>query len=139
MILKYFHLKKNKGKSFKKPILYFGDWGIQALSNCILTDIHLNLIKKFFNNNLKKICKIYFRINLNKIKTKKPFDSRMGAGKGEFKNYVSKIKKGDILFELNILPNNIIINYIKLLSYKLPLKIRIIYKYNKKFFNAKNI
>nr|QEM01803.1 50S ribosomal protein L16 [Nephromyces sp. ex Molgula occidentalis] len=133
--IKYLHLKKNKGKQLKNPILYFGNWGLQALSSSIITDIHLNLIKKFFNNNLKKLCKIYFRINLNKIKTKKSFDSRMGSGKGDFNNYVCKIQKGDILFELNILPTNIIINYIKILSYKLPLKTRIIYKYNniKKF------
>nr|QEM01572.1 50S ribosomal protein L16 [Nephromyces sp. ex Molgula occidentalis] len=127
---KYFHLKKIKGKRYLNPNLYFGNSGMQAMSNSIISTIHINLIKKIFNNKLKKICKIYFRVNWNQIKTKKPASSRMGSGKGNLDLYVCNIQKGDVLFELNKLPNDIIINFYKTLSYKLPFKTRIIYKHN---------
>nr|QEM01631.1 50S ribosomal protein L16 [Nephromyces sp. ex Molgula occidentalis] len=125
---KNIYLKKNKNKKKLNAILYFGNIGLQILSSNLISNIHLNLIKKFFNNKLKKIYKIYFRVNWNKIKTKKSFDSRMGSGKGNINLYVSKVYKGDILFEINTIINDFIIKNLKVLSYKLPFKTRIIYK-----------
>nr|QEM01661.1 50S ribosomal protein L16 [Nephromyces sp. ex Molgula occidentalis] len=125
-----FHLKKIKGKTFNNPQLYFGNIGLQALSNNLICQEHLSLIKKSFNNYLKKEGKLYFRINCNQIKTKKATDSRMGSGKGSFYKYVAKIKKGDILFEIKWNLNTISFNFLKFISYKLPIKTRIIYIYH---------
>nr|QEM01602.1 50S ribosomal protein L16 [Nephromyces sp. ex Molgula occidentalis] len=126
----YFHLKKIKGKSLLNINLYFGNTGLQAISNGLIKKKHIELIKKSFNYYLKKTAIIYLRVNCNQIKTKKPNDSRMGSGKGELDEYVAQIKKGTILFEINLLPNPLIIKYLKFLSYKLPFKTRIIYKKN---------
>nr|QEM01863.1 50S ribosomal protein L16 [Nephromyces sp. ex Molgula occidentalis] len=126
----YFHFKKTKGNPILNPKLYFGNTGLQAISSNLIYKEHIELIKKSFNKQLKKIGKIYFRINCNKIKTKKPSDSRMGSGKGSLDKYVAKIKKGDILFEINLNPNFLVIKFLKFISYKLPLKTRIIYKKN---------
>nr|QEM01833.1 50S ribosomal protein L16 [Nephromyces sp. ex Molgula occidentalis] len=126
----YFHFKKNKGNALLNPNLYFGNTGLQAISSNLISKEHIELIKKSFNQYLKKIAQIYIRINCNKIKTKKAPDSRMGSGKGPLDKYVAKVKKGDILFEININPNLAVIKFLKFISYKLPIKTRIIYKKN---------
>ena len=53
-------------------------------------------------------------------------ESRMGSGKGNVKYWVAVIKKGIILFELKGLSPIISMNLLKSISYKLPLKTKII-------------
>nr|QEM01892.1 50S ribosomal protein L16 [Nephromyces sp. ex Molgula occidentalis] len=125
---KYLHIKKFKGNLELNKNLFFGNCGLQILSNSILSDIYIDLIKKQFIKSLKKFSKLYFRINWNKILTKKSSESRMGSGKGDFYKKVCIVKYGDILFELKTEITPLVLNFFKVISYKLPIKTQIIYK-----------
>ena len=60
--------------------------------------------------------------------TKKPIEVRMGKGKGNVNKWVSYIKPGTIIYEINSLSNLKAIEALKNASIKLPFKTKIVYK-----------
>nr|QEM01742.1 50S ribosomal protein L16 [Nephromyces sp. ex Molgula occidentalis] len=123
----YLHFKKIK--SYPKNIkLSFGNWAFQATSNSLFEMKHINIIKTSFSKYFKTLHNLYFKINLNTIKTSKSNESRMGAGKGKTFISVSKIKKYMIVFELRTQSTELVFKFFKDISYKLPSKGIIIYQ-----------
>ena len=60
--------------------------------------------------------------------TKKPIEVRMGKGKGNVNKWISYIKQGTIIYEINSLSNLKAIEALKNASIKLPFKTKIVYK-----------
>ena len=75
------------------------------------------------------------QLSKNKPITKKPAEVRMGKGKGPVEYWVSVVKPGKIMFEINGVPINVAKRTIKLASQKLPIKTKFVirkeYKYIK--------
>lgn len=67
------------------------------------------------------IC-LHYLIN----KTVKSKGSRMGSGKGDFCNSISKIKKFDILFRFTNIEKVCVDNILKKIKFKLPIKVGIV-------------
>jgi large subunit ribosomal protein L16 len=72
--------------------------------------------------------KIWIRIFPDKPITERAAESRMGSGKGTVEYWVAVIKPGAIIFEINGLYKETARKVLKLASYKLPIKTKIIEK-----------
>src|SRR3989339_267429 len=99
--------KHQRGRLFGKVVknsafnLKFGTLGIKVIESGFLTTTHLEIIRRILVKKSNKSAKIWFRISARKIITAKAKDSRMGKGKGVFVCFISPIKAGTILLEID--------------------------------------
>jgi large subunit ribosomal protein L16 len=61
-------------------------------------------------------------------KTKKPAEVRMGSGKGSPEGWVAVVKKGTVMFEIGGTTPEVALEALRLASYKLPVKCKIVTK-----------
>ena len=125
--MKKFKFTKNikfKGINFNKCI--YGTWAIQTTTYGILSVKHINIIKQYLQKNMKKFKQFKFNITLNRISTKKPLDTRMGVGKSSIIEQQYFLKPGSIFLEFYNIPENIIFSIFKIITNKIPIKIKLI-------------
>lgn len=77
---------------------------------------------------IKRGGKIWIRVFPDKPVTKKGEQSTMGSGKGAVDHYVTIIKPGMILFEMDGVPEDKAKEAMRLAAHKLPVKTRFIVK-----------
>lgn len=94
---------RNKGNSYKRNFLIFGNYGLKSISNGFLNFKQIESARKSLVHNIGKNSKILIRIFTDKVLTKKPLEIRMGKGKGNIFDWVSVIKPGIIIFEIKSL------------------------------------
>jgi large subunit ribosomal protein L16 len=70
--------------------------------------------------------KIWIRIFPDKPITKKPAETRMGSGKGNPEGWVSVVKPGRILFEMDGVGLDTAREAMRLAAHKLPVKTRFV-------------
>jgi len=125
---KYYKKRYFKGIELRSNKLKFGYFGLKALNSGILTFKHLESGRKTINQILKRSGKIWIRVFPSLSMTKKPIEVRMGKGKGNVNKWISYIKPGTIIYEINSLSNLKAIEALKNASIKLPFKTKIVYK-----------
>jgi large subunit ribosomal protein L16 len=82
---------------------------------------------------LKRRGKVWIRIFPDKPVTKRAAETRMGKGKGNVEFWVAVVKPGRILFEVGGgLPEETAREALRLASYKLPIKTKIVSRYGVK-------
>lgn len=121
---KYTKTIKHKGMNFKK--VNYGEWAIQATDYGILSSKHLTLLRQDLQKNFKKVEKFKFNLTLNKIRTKKPLDTRMGGGKGLLYDNQYFLKPGSILLEFRNVSLSLILFIFRLIINKISIKLRLI-------------
>ena len=77
---------------------------------------------------VRRTGKIWIRIFPDRPITERAAESRMGAGKGAVDYWVAVVKPGAVLFEINGLNREMAYKVLKLASYKLPIKTKILEK-----------
>jgi large subunit ribosomal protein L16 len=119
------HRARLKGVSSANKIV-FGEYGIQALEPVWLTSRQIEATRRSITRYVRKTGKIWIRIFPDKPITERAAESRMGSGKGAVDYWVAVIKPGAVLFEINGLEKEQAYRVLKLASYKLPIKTKII-------------
>ena len=119
------HRGRLKGVSTANTVV-FGEYGIQALEPVWLTSRQIEATRRSITRYVRKTGKIWIRIFPDKPITERAAESRMGSGKGAVDYWVAVIKPGAILFEINGLEKERAFNVLKLASYKLPIKTKIV-------------
>jgi len=119
------HRGRLKGVSTANTVV-FGEHGIQALEPVWLTSRQIEATRRSITRYVRKTGKIWIRIFPDKPITERAAESRMGAGKGAVDYWVAVIKPGAILFEINGLEKEAAYKVLKLASYKLPIKTKIV-------------
>jgi large subunit ribosomal protein L16 len=119
------HRGRFKGVS-KADTIIFGDYGIQALEPVWLTSRQIEATRRSITRYVRRTGKIWIRIFPDKPITERAAESRMGSGKGAVDYWVAVIKPGAVLFEINGLDQDRAFKVLKLASYKLPIKTKII-------------
>lgn len=103
-----------------------GVYGIKACSFGFLNIKQVETARRILVRVTKKLGIIIIRIHFYISKTKKPLGSRMGRGVGSFKELLSVVVRGMVLFEIS----NVSYQYIKrafnLLKVWFPIKLRLI-------------
>ena len=119
------HRGRLKGVSTANTVV-FGEYGIQALEPVWLTSRQIEATRRSITRYVRKTGKIWIRIFPDKPITEREAESRMGSGKGAVDYWVAVIKPGAVLFEINGLEQEQAYKVLKLASYKLPIKTKII-------------
>ncbi len=99
-INKQFHKYNFKGYDKRSFFINNGLVGIRTLEPGFISTSELKAVNLFLKKNIKKSGKIWYRFFINHVKTKKPLETRMGKGKGNFDTYVSAVKSGRIIIEI---------------------------------------
>ncbi len=122
------HGIKYEGLSKGGNEVSFGEMGLQAVTGAWITNRQIEAARIVLSRYCKKEGKVYIRIFPHLAKTKKPAEVRMGSGKGSPEQWVAVVKQNRVMFEMAGLPEETMREALRLASYKLPNKCRVIKK-----------
>lgn len=117
---------KMKGKSTRGHRVSFGDFGLKALEPAWITSRQIESCRVAITRKMKRDGKVWIRIFPDKPVSKKPLETRMGKGKGAPEFWVAPVRRGKIMFEVAGVSKEIAMDALKLASYKLPIKVKIV-------------
>lgn len=106
--------------------LAFGSYGLKAISGGEITARQIEAARKAVAHELKRGGKIWIRIFPHQPITRKAAEVPMGAGKGTVEFYVSQIKRGHILMEMDGVEEVIARRALYLAGSKLPVRTRFV-------------
>lgn len=115
-----------KGKAFRGNKVSFGEYGIQALESCWLTQRQIEAGRIALVRALRKGAKVWIQVFPDKPYTKKPNEVRMGGGKGDPEGFVAVVRPGKILYEFSGVPEEVAEEAHRLVDAKLPIKTRLV-------------
>jgi large subunit ribosomal protein L16 len=126
--VKYRKLQRGrmKGKAKGGVELNFGTYGLQALEPAWIKSQQIEASRIAITRFIDKGGKMWIRIFPDKSVSKKPAETRMGKGKGAPEFWVSVVKPGRIMFELEGVTEELARKAFALAAHKLPIKTRFI-------------
>jgi len=116
---------RRKGSAQRGNVLSYGEFGLQVLQNGWLTNVEIEAARVAISRKIQ-LGKVFIRAYPDKPVTKKPAETRMGKGKGMVEFWVSVVKRGKILFEVEGLPEEIAKEAMRLAAYKISLPTRFV-------------
>lgn len=126
------HLRGSySGVSHKGNSLSFGTFGLKALSTAEVTSRQIEAARKVLSRYTKRGGKIWITIFPHKPITRKALEVPMGGGKGTPEFFVSVVKPGRIMFEMDGIPELSAKEALTLAGHKLPVKCKYINKLKK--------
>ena len=118
-----------RGKAWKGHTVAFGDYGLKALEPGWITDRQIEAARVAITRFVKRNGRVWIRIFPDKPITKKPQETRMGKGKGSPEQWVSVVKPGRILYEMEGVTEVQAREAMRLAGHKLPLKTRFVTRF----------
>lgn len=115
-----------KGQVQNMELLSFGKYGLQTLETGRLKSNVLEGVRRVMVRTFARKGQIWPRVNCDHPVTRKPLEVRMGKGKGSVDHYVARCKKGQILFEVDGVPHEEMVQAFEEIKSRMPLKIRLI-------------
>ena len=115
-----------KGKATRGNCIAYGDYGLQATEPCWLTSNQIEAARVAINRYMKRGGNVWIKVFPDKPVTSKPAETRMGSGKGSPEYWVAVVKPGRVLFEVAGVSEEVAHEALRLASYKLPCKTKII-------------
>jgi large subunit ribosomal protein L16 len=106
--------------------LNFGSHGLKAVEPERVTARQIEAARRAITRHMKRAGRVWIRIFPDVPVTKKPAEVRMGSGKGSIELWVSRVKPGRIMFELDGVPDQIAREALLLGAAKLGIKTRIV-------------
>ncbi len=120
------HKGRTKGKANSGNTLEFGSFGLQTIEPGWITDRQIEAARVAMTRHIKRGGRIWIRIFPDKPITKKAAETRMGKGKGNPEYWVSVVKPGRILYEMEGVDPEVAKEAFRLAGNKLPVKTRFI-------------
>jgi len=117
-----------KGKAQRGNFLAYGDYGLVATVPGWVTSQQIEAARIAMTRFIKRGGQVWIKIFPDKPVTAKPAETRMGSGKGSPEYWVSVVKPGRVLFEMNGVSEDIAREALRLASHKLPIKTKFIKK-----------
>ena len=115
-----------KGKAQRGNTVDFGEIGLQSLEPAWITSRQIEAARRTIVRHLRRRGKVYIRIFPDKPVTQKPAETRMGKGKGSVDHWVAVVKPGRVMFEVAGVDDEVASEALKLASYKMPVKCKIV-------------
>ena len=115
-----------KGLSKRGCNLNFGDFGLQATGCGRITARQIEAARIAMTRHVKRGARIWIRIFPDKPFTKKPAEVRMGKGKGAPEGWLTVIRPGRILYEMEGVHRDVAKEALRLAAHKLPVKTKFV-------------
>ena len=110
------------GTASRNVTIDFGAYALQTLDRAWLTNTQIEAARVALTRNMKRKGKLWIRVFPDKSVTARPPETRMGKGKGAPEYWVAVIRPGNILFELDGVPESIARESLRLAATKLPFR-----------------
>ena len=114
------------GKAYRGSSIDFGTHGLKAMEPVWITSRQIESARIALSRRMRRDGKIWIRIFPDKPVTKKPAETRQGSGKGSPEFWVAVVKPGRVMFEVGGVANDIALEALRLASFKLPCKTKIV-------------
>ncbi len=114
------------GRALRGSTLTFGEFGLQALEPCWMTNRQIEAARIAMTRHIKRGGKVWIKVFPDKPVTKKPAEVRMGAGKGNPEFWVAVVRPGRVLFELAGVEASVAKEALRLAAAKLPIGTKIV-------------
>lgn len=120
------HRGKMRGQAHKGNTVSYGDYGLMAMEPAWITSNQIEAARIAMTRYIKRGGKVWIKIFPHKPVTKKPAETRMGAGKGSPEYWVAVVKPGRIMFELSGVSEERAREALRLAAHKLPIKCKFV-------------
>jgi large subunit ribosomal protein L16 len=114
------------GRATRGSTLTFGDYGLQAIEPCWMTNRQIEAARIAMTRHIKRGGKVWIKVFPDKPATKKPAEVRMGAGKGNPEFWVAVVRPGRVLFELSGVAPEVAREALRRAAAKLPIDTKIV-------------
>jgi len=118
--------RKGKGIETRGTEISFGSFALKAVGKAWMTSRQIEAARRAMTRYVQRGGKIWIRVFPDKPITKKGTEVPMGGGKGSVEYYVTVIKPGRIIFEMDGVPEDTAKEAMRRASHKLPFKTRFI-------------
>lgn len=119
---------KRTGIATRGSSLTFGSFGLKAIESGWISARQLESARRAMAHFTQRGGRIWIRIFPDKPITKHPAESRMGSGKGDVEGYVAVVKRGQLIFEIGAVTENVAQEALRLASHKLPIDTKFVGK-----------
>ncbi|MFA4891066.1 MAG: 50S ribosomal protein L16 [Candidatus Gracilibacteria bacterium] len=119
------------GDSHSGNALAFGSYGLKAMSTGEITARQIEASRRVLTRYTKRGGKIWITIFPHKPITQKAAEVPMGGGKGAPDRFITIVKPGRVMFEMDGIDKAEAIEALRLSGYKLPVKCKVISKSKK--------
>jgi len=120
------HRGRMTGRAMTGNTLTFGEFGLQALEPCWMTNRQIEAARIAMTRHIKRGGKVWIKVFPDKSVTKKPAEVRMGSGKGNPEFWVAVVRPGRILFEIGGVTEDIAKEALRLAAQKLPIGVKFV-------------
>jgi large subunit ribosomal protein L16 len=120
------HKGRIKGVASSGNTLAFGQFGLKALEPERVTARQLEAARRALTRHMKRAGRVWIRVFPDVPVSKKPLEVRMGSGKGAPEFWITLVKPGRIIFEIDGVPIGTAREALDLAAAKLPIKTRFV-------------
>ena len=120
------HRGSMAGKAQKGNKVTYGEFGLVAMEASWITSNQIEAARIAMTRSIKRGGKVWIKIFPHKPVTRKPAETRMGAGKGAPDGYVAVVKDGTIMFEIAGVSEETAREALRLAAHKLPVKTKFV-------------
>jgi large subunit ribosomal protein L16 len=112
------------GTATRNVSIAFGEYALQTLERAWITNTQIEAARVALTRHMKRKGKLWIKIFPDKSVTKRPPETRMGKGKGNPEFWVATVRPGNLLFEIDGVPESIAREALRLAATKLPIRTR---------------
>ena len=116
------HKGRNRGLALRGAHVAFGEFGLKATERGRLTARQIEAARRAISRHIKRGGRVWIRVSPDKPVSQKPAEVRMGNGKGNPEYWVSEVRPGKVIYELDGVDETIAREALALAAAKLPLK-----------------
>ena len=120
------HKGRIHGSATSANALTFGAYGLKAAEPERLTARQIEAARRAITRQMKRAGRVWIRIFPDVPVSSKPTEVRMGKGKGTPEYWVTRVKPGRIMFEIDGVPETVAREALRLGAAKLPVKTRFV-------------
>ena len=117
---------RNRGRATRGNVVNEGEFGLQATTAGWIKSNQIEAARIAMTRYIKRGGKVWIKIFPHKPVTRKPAETRMGAGKGSPEYWVAVVKPGRVMFELAGVPEEKAREAMRLAMHKLPVKCKFV-------------
>lgn len=119
---------KIRGNAKRGTEISFGSFGLKSMETGLVSSRQIESARRAMTRYVQRGGKIWIRIFPDKPVTKKGSEVPMGKGKGAVDHFVSVVKPGRVMFEMDGVSREIAKKAMELAAYKLCVKAKFIVK-----------
>ena len=112
----------NKGVATRTNTVAFGSFGLKATTHSWITSRQIEATRRVLTRYVRRGGKVWIRIFPDRPVTKKGSEQPMGGGKGSPDHYVTTVKPGTVMFEMDGITEEKAKEALEKAKHKLPLK-----------------